>query len=339
MDKLKSNWKIFATVLLISLIIISIFPIFLIQIPSEPKTFQTIVIFRDDDIHSMELSLVKVNNVFIDEKVPVTLGVIPFLKNHSLTEDILLIYYLKFLKVLYPNLFEIALHGYTHQSLSSFHVRSEFKGLDYESQYKRIYLGKKILKEALNIEPVTFIPPFNTYDNNTVLALKNLGFKVISGGGFFTKFYYGKNQPFTMNGLVHIPDSQFFVKDWKNLSFYSLDFLKKRFESFYKKKLVYVQTIHYWAFDTEEKLNMLRSFIRFIKNHEKVKFMTLKSFGEAYLENRIKKTVNGWEYHSSSSKKNFIVWKEKVENNVCVFGLSYKIFQNPISKKRNFNMF
>ncbi|RJX15898.1 DUF2334 domain-containing protein [Candidatus Bathyarchaeota archaeon] len=235
MDNFKSNWKIFATVLLISLIIISIFPIFLIQIPSEPKTFQTIVIFRDDDIHSMELSLVKVNNVFIDEKVPVTLGVIPFLKNRSLTEDILLIYYLKFLKVLYPNLFEIALHGYTHQSLSGFHVRSEFKGLDYESQYKRIYLGKKILREALNIEPVTFIPPFNTYDNNTVLALKNLGFKVISGGGVFTKFYYGKNQPFTMNGLVHIPDSQFFVKNWKNLSFYSLDFLKKGLKVFIRK--------------------------------------------------------------------------------------------------------
>lgn len=260
------------------------------------EVFQSIVIFRSDDIQPWFAfdRLVEVNNIFIEETVPVTLGVIPYIENHTLDEDLTLVDHIKNLKRTHPNLFEIALHGYNHQLLTDFYGGSEFGDLDYPAQYGRILLGKESLKDTLNVDPVTFVPPFDTYDNNTALALKELGFKTVSGGAWFTEEYYNRTNPFTMQEILHIPASQAFVENWKNQTFHTLDFLKNRFDDFYEKHLVYIQTIHYFTFTTQEKLDQLGAFIEFIKNHEKVKFMTLRTFTEAYLDGKIEKTPEGW---------------------------------------------
>ena len=277
------------------IVLLVAFAIFLFLFPEE-EVFQSIVIFRDDDIQPWFAfdRLMEVNNIFSEEAVPVTLGVIPFLGNHTLAEDPTLVDYLKNLKIMHPNLFEIALHGYDHQLLSDFYGGSEFGGLEYPTQYGRIYLGKKLVKETLNVDPVTFIPPFDTYDNNTAIALKELGFEVVSGGAWFTEVYYNGTKPFITHEIVHVPGSQAFVKNWENHTFYSLDFLKNRFDEFYERRLIYIQTIHFFTFTSQEKLDQLTAFIDFIKNHEKVKFMTLRSFAEAYLDGRIEKTAEGW---------------------------------------------
>lgn len=148
--------------------------------------------------------------------------------------------------------------------------------------------------EVLDVDPVTFIPPFDTYDNNTVLALRELGFKTVSGGIGFTEEYYNRTAPFIMHEIVHIPETQAFVMNWEDHTFYNLTLLKKRFQNFYEKRLIYVQMTHYFTFTGREKLDQLNDFLDFIKNHDSVKFMTLGKFGEAYLEGRIKKTAEGW---------------------------------------------
>jgi len=238
--------------------------------------------------------LVDVNGILIEEAVPVTLSVIPFIGNHTLDEDPSLVVYLKNLKRTHPNLFEIALHGYDHQMLSDFYGGSEFGGVEYPNQYGRIVLGKKALKKTLDVDPVTFIPPFGTYDNNTVLALKELGFKAVSGGARFTKVYYNKTDPFITEGIFHVPESQSFVMNWQNHIFYTLDFLKTRFDEYYESGSIYVQTIHYFTFTSQEKLDQLKDFIDFMKDHEKLRFMTLRDFTEAYLDGKIEKTAEGW---------------------------------------------
>ena len=260
------------------------------------EVFQSIVIFRNDDIQSCFAfdHLVDVNGIFIEEAVPVTLSVIPFIGNHTLDEDPSLVDYLKNLKRTHPNLFEIALHGYDHQILSKFYGGSEFGGVEYPNQYGRIVLGKKALKNTLDVDPVTFIPPFGTYDNNTVLALKELGFEAVSGWAQFTKEYYNKTDPFITEGIFHVPESQSFVMNWKNHTFYTLDFLKTRFDEYYGGGLIYVQTIHYFTFTSQEKLDQLKEFIDFMKDHEKLRFMTLRGFTEAYLDGKIEKTAEGW---------------------------------------------
>jgi len=263
-----------------------------------PKTevIQSIVIVRNDDIQPCFAfdRFVKVNDIFLEKAVPVTLSVIPFIGNHTLDEDPTLVDYLKDLKRTHPNLFEIALHGYDHQMLSDFYGGSEFGGVEYPNQYGRIILGKKALKKTLNIDPVTFIPPFGTYDNNTVLALKELGFKAVSGWGQFTTEYYHQTEPFITQEILHIPESQSFIKYWQNHTFYTQDSLETRFDESYERGLIYVQTIHYFTFTSQEKLDQLKDFIDFMKNHEKLRFMTLRGFTEAYLDGKIEKTAEGW---------------------------------------------
>ena len=298
-----------AVVCIIVLLVAS--AIFLFLSP-KAETFQSIVIFRDDDIQPSFAfdRLVKVNNIFTEEAVPVTLGVIPFIGNRTLAEDPTLVDYLKNLKSIHPNLFEIALHGYDHQMLSDFYGGSEFGGIEYPTQYGRISLGKKSLKETLNVDPVTFIPPFDTYDNNTALALKELGFKAVSGGAWFTEVYYNRTNPFITQEIVHLPESQAFIMNWENHTFYTLNFLKTRFDDFYEKRLIYIQMIHFFTFTSQEKLDQLQGFIDFIKNHEKVKFMTLRSFAEAYLDGKIEKTAEGWKVSSLTIEFDFGLERE-----------------------------
>ncbi len=74
---------------------------------------------------------------------------------------------------------EVALHGYSHQARAA-GVRSEFSGLPGDEQRRRLALGKADLEEAC-LGPVrTFIPPWNAYDESTLIALETLGFEVIS---------------------------------------------------------------------------------------------------------------------------------------------------------------
>ncbi len=79
-------------------------------------------------------------------------------------------------------LFEIGLHGYSHQT-NSRHTEgwfSEFKGLAYEEQLEKIAEGKNVLERMLGLSVTTFIPPWNSYDANTVRALEAAEFRCLS---------------------------------------------------------------------------------------------------------------------------------------------------------------
>lgn len=73
----------------------------------------------------------------------------------------------------------IALHGYNHcfdsegglQGINPMWKRSEFSGLPIETQRKKIKDGLAIMKEN-GVVPHYFFAPAHTFDNNTLLALK-----------------------------------------------------------------------------------------------------------------------------------------------------------------------
>ena len=70
----------------------------------------------------------------------------------------------------------MALHGLNHR----FEGKSgEFSGVPFERQFAMISKGKHIL-DSLFSPTVTFIPPWNSYDDNTLKALEELGLKCIS---------------------------------------------------------------------------------------------------------------------------------------------------------------
>ena len=72
----------------------------------------------------------------------------------------------------------IAVHGFYHVcrtdygGLNPVHKRSEFAGLSYEEQAKKIKDGYEILMSH-HIEPEYFFAPSHTYDENTLLAIVN----------------------------------------------------------------------------------------------------------------------------------------------------------------------
>ncbi len=105
---------------------------------------------------------------------------------------------------------EISMHGFSHlyerqtnkKDLFNYGGGSEFFGLTYEDQLKKISSGlKKFEENQINIR--SFFAPNHTYDLNTLKALDNSGIKiVIDGYGLF---------PFFKSNLFFIP--QLFYKE------------------------------------------------------------------------------------------------------------------------------
>ncbi len=80
------------------------------------------------------------------------------------------------------NVIEVAQHGYSHQTHISLEKGgyTEFNGLDYNSQRQRIIAGKDLLEKMLDTRIDTFVPPWNSYDLNTIRVLEDLNFNTIS---------------------------------------------------------------------------------------------------------------------------------------------------------------
>ena len=105
---------------------------------------------------------------------------------------------------------EISMHGFSHvydqetnkKDYFNYGGRSEFCGHDYSIQFSRIKKGlKKFEDEKIKIR--SFFAPNHTYDENTLVALKELGVKnIIDGYGLL---------PYTEKNLNFIP--QLFYKE------------------------------------------------------------------------------------------------------------------------------
>ncbi len=103
---------------------------------------------------------------------------------------------------------EVAQHGTYHEYISSekgilatdfdFPARSEFAGFDYNFQFERLKAGAEILKKN-GIETNCFMAPSHSYDNTTVKALYDLGFKTVTDG--IARY------PYQYEGLIFVPQT------------------------------------------------------------------------------------------------------------------------------------
>ena len=150
---------------------------------AQPVQTKKYVIFRDDDIGAGSLSTLQaINQVHIDEAVPVTLAITPRMGNASSGNALLAEPLHSYLQSIRGNsLFEFAQHGYTHynnvlQTVGTADTLSEFRGRPYEDQYNAIKQGRDDIKAVFGVTPTTFVPPFNTGDDNTLKAADALGF-------------------------------------------------------------------------------------------------------------------------------------------------------------------
>lgn len=153
------------------------------------KEGEIIVCLRYDDYSS--LSNRKLELALIQELkkygVPCTFGVIPFVCSRNsrdpLPQETVPLNNAKatiLRDAICAGVVEAALHGYSHETVATNGGYSEFSGVPINIQASKIEQGKAFLESLIKRQVVTFIPPWNRYDENTLLALERLGFETIS---------------------------------------------------------------------------------------------------------------------------------------------------------------
>jgi len=154
--------------------------------PLEKK--QVNVVFRYDDYAAksptdMELKII---NAFRSIGASLTVGVIPFVYAgdvHDPSPGDVIPLTPRGADILKSGskdgTLDIALHGYSHQTINAKRM-TEFEGLDYNRQLEKLTKGKEFLEGMIDAPVTTFVPPWNTYDLNTLRALEQLGFSTLS---------------------------------------------------------------------------------------------------------------------------------------------------------------
>jgi Uncharacterized protein conserved in bacteria (DUF2334) len=81
---------------------------------------------------------------------------------------------------------DLALHGWNHRTHDAAlpGAPSEFLGLPFDVQATRIRRGYEFFKQQIGVTPNIFVPPWNSYDVNTLLGLEQIGIACISAHRF-----------------------------------------------------------------------------------------------------------------------------------------------------------
>ncbi len=166
-------------------------------------------IYRIDDV-TPGMNWVNFNRcleLFRKYKVVPLVGVVPDNRDHNLTVQKEEPDFWKIIKRLMDEgVIEVSQHGYQHkystnliqpfQRFCGFKPQSEFYGLSYSVQYKKLRKGKKIFAQN-GISVDIFMSPGHSFDHNTIKALKALKFKAVTDGiGLY---------PTKKEGLVFVP--------------------------------------------------------------------------------------------------------------------------------------
>lgn len=164
----------------------------------------TYYIIRFDDINPKMNweNFNKIKSIINKYKINSILGVVPKCEDKEISNFPENKNYFNCLKQMKLSGDLIAQHGYKHitdsknKGLFGNEKRSEFAGLDYQTQYERIKNGKNILIKNQLWQPL-FMAPVHSFDNTTLKVLKNLNFNIITDG--FSRY------PYELRGIKIIP--------------------------------------------------------------------------------------------------------------------------------------
>jgi peptidoglycan/xylan/chitin deacetylase (PgdA/CDA1 family) len=166
------------------------------------------VIFRFDDVRNGYLEDIQLAlmDFFITKDESVSLGLImDQIENGSSL-------YQKIDEGYKKGLFELAVHGWDH---------IDYTTLGQKEQKTSLLKADEKMLSLFGNHSRVFIPPFNLFDNNTISAIKNLNFKVLSSA-----IYYDEPQVMKTNKdlglmnskIIHMPEmtdfSIFYNNTW-----------------------------------------------------------------------------------------------------------------------------
>lgn len=235
------------------------------------------LIFRYDDYSydsniNLENSLF---NTFIKNKIPITIGVIPFIYNNikqinSFTAENISSKSIKreiLENGLKNNLIEIAQHGHSHYNYQKV-PNAEFQGIPKRVQEELIIEGKQLIEKFFKLRLKTFIPPWNRYNQDTIEIIDTHGFNNLSAGekGVFSEKSKVNYIPSTCN-------IEEFIQIIKSISFNNL------------KNQTFIILLHECDFTVEENkekisINYLDSFLKELLKSNHFSFYTIKDFTE-----------------------------------------------------------
>ena len=134
-------------------------------------------------------SWAKVEKVLVSEGIKPIMAVVPDNRDEKLIAGEYDKYFWSKVRSWKKMGWSIAIHGYQHlyqtndPGLVGLNKYSEFSGLSYEQQSKKLQKALKIF-ETHDIKPNLWIAPAHSFDKVTVRVLSDLGIEVISDGFF-----------------------------------------------------------------------------------------------------------------------------------------------------------
>ncbi|MEM2954948.1 MAG: DUF2334 domain-containing protein, partial [Candidatus Nanoarchaeia archaeon] len=159
---------------------------------------------------------------------------------------------------------EIALHGFTHQTINK-NFNTELIGLTKKELEEKILETINVLR-PLNIKPEVFIPPFNTLDKLSISTLSKY-FKLICGGPESIEFL-NLLPPQKIDSVFYVPSYEGAYGTAKNI----IKFIKK--VKSIKKKIVIPLTLH-WAWEYKYNFKNLENLCLELKNQKVIKWSEL----------------------------------------------------------------
>ena len=214
---------------------------------------QTEIVFRYDDYALKTNNLhEQVIGLFQKHHIPLVLGVIPCDANERVISEADFSFLPVLKKGINEETVEIALHGLNHKKI----IEGEFGKLPYPEQLRRISKGKLVLDSILNCKIVTFIPPWNTYDDITLEALHQTGFQTISSA-------LCVGQSFSNPYLNYYPET---LEDFDHINTV-LDQNKNR-------KGIIVLMFHAYSFTNKFTLHNLDQLLGTLKSRKNIQFVT-----------------------------------------------------------------
>lgn len=138
----------------------------------------------------------RVKDILDKHQICPLIGVVPENRDQTLHKEEKQEDFWNMIKELRDSGWKVAQHGTYHvyetddSGLLGINPFSEFAGLAYEVQLQKLRTGKKSLADNGIVTDI-FMAPGHTYDNDTITALVECGFKVVTDG-LYNKPYYEK---------------------------------------------------------------------------------------------------------------------------------------------------
>lgn len=256
----------------------------------------SLVLFRNDDPAPWtDLDVLRdVDDVFADRDVPLTHSVVTRDTNRDeeLGLDHPVCRHLAALADERGDRVGFAVHGRTHDSETDFHGGSEFGGLSLDEQRRRVEAATEALGACIDATPTVFVPPFNTYDEQTVAVLRDAGFSMVSGSEHFQREYFGERGLWWDDGMLCLP-TNLSMEDWETETVRSAAALRSDFDENRRESALNVVMLHYSFYDDADARETLVDLVEYAAASDG-RCMTLGEFAAKVTAGDAERVGDGW---------------------------------------------